>query len=89
MWHPTLETLEADLRRSVQDWKEFIKVEDLDRVVDYKTLRGDPFSNTVTEIARHVINHGTYHRGELRGRAGERGLDGFEETDYILFCRDA
>jgi uncharacterized damage-inducible protein DinB len=41
----------------------------------------------VSDIAAHVVNHGTYHRGQLRERAEADGLDDFPETDLILFFR--
>ena len=87
-WTPTVENFVADLDRSVRSWQRLMLSADLNQVVHYTTSRGDEFDNTVGEIARHVLNHGTYHRGELRGRAGAAGLESFEDTDYILFCRE-
>lgn len=42
-------------------------------------------SGSLESIATHVINHGTYHRGHLRGLAEAGGFDDFPETDVILF----
>lgn len=70
-----------------QAWRMVLDATDLDEDVAYKNLRGEPFVNTVAEIALHVINHGTYHRGHLRGLAEAEGLE-FSDTDLILFFRE-
>jgi uncharacterized damage-inducible protein DinB len=38
---------------------------DVDRVIDYRSTSGQPFSSTVGEILRHLVNHSTYHRGQV------------------------
>jgi len=86
VWQPTLEDFGIHLDRSVGRWKRFLLGADLGKVISYTTSRGDHYDSEVSEIIRHVINHGTYHRGQLRGIAGERGMD-FPETDYIHFVR--
>ena len=70
-------------------WKYVVEEGDLGAVVDYENLRGEKFRNSIGEIAMHVINHGTYHRGQLRGIAGVEGFDGFPDTDLILFLRES
>ncbi len=59
---------------------------DLDKSISYSTSKGAPFGNTVRDILFHVINHSTYHRGQV---ATEFRLHGLEPlaTDYILFKR--
>ena len=86
MWEPTLEEFPLHLDRSIGRWKRFLLGADLGAEISYTTSQGQHFDNKVSEIVRHVINHGTYHRGHLRGLAEERGVE-FPETDYILFAR--
>ncbi len=43
--------------------------------------------NFVSEITEHVINHGTYHRGHLRGLAEAEGIS-FPDTDLIVYLRE-
>jgi uncharacterized damage-inducible protein DinB len=38
---------------------------DLDRVFEYKTLRFGLYTNPLWQSMMHVINHGTYHRGQV------------------------
>ncbi|GMV87339.1 MAG: hypothetical protein AMXMBFR81_02700 [Chthonomonas sp.] len=58
---------------------------DVERVIAYKRTTGEARSMSVHAIARHVINHGTYHRGELRGLCRAGGEEGFPETDMAGF----
>jgi uncharacterized damage-inducible protein DinB len=86
-WQPSLEEFGLHLDKSTRNWKRFLMGADLGQLVTYANSRGEQYTNSVTEIVRHVINHGSYHRGQLRGIAGERGIE-FPETDYIAFARE-
>jgi uncharacterized damage-inducible protein DinB len=81
-----------DLRAGLQalnaGWHVFIEHARLTNLVMYTTSTGESFENPIHDIARQVINHGTYHRGDLRGRAVAAGYTDFPETDYILFVRE-
>ena len=80
---PTPELSHATLQRIHDGWVEALKSED--RVVEYRRTTGEPGSRLLSEIAKHVVNHGTYHRGEMRGICRGRGEDGFPETDLISY----
>lgn len=56
-------------------------------VIDYTNLAGERFSNTYSEIRQHVLNHGTYHRGQLRGLVPNPQDGEFPDTDFILMIR--
>jgi uncharacterized damage-inducible protein DinB len=86
-WQPSMPDFALHLDRSIRSWKRFILGADLSKVIYYTTSDGMNYNNSVSEIVRHVVNHGTYHRGQLRGIASERGFE-FPETDYITFLRD-
>jgi uncharacterized damage-inducible protein DinB len=38
---------------------------DLDRTMEYKTLKFGVYSNPLWQSMLHVVNHGTYHRGQV------------------------
>jgi hypothetical protein len=52
-----------------------------DRIA-FRTFSGTPFERSFGEIARHVIDHGTYHRGQLREIRGDAT---FPETGLIAY----
>ena len=38
---------------------------DLDRKIDYKTLKFGVYKNPLWQSMQHLVNHGTYHRGQV------------------------
>ena len=69
-------------------WLEFLRISDPEAFVSYTNFKGESWFNTVEQIARHVVNHGTFHRGQLRGLAQAEGWDDFEDTDLIRWMRE-
>lgn len=67
-------------------WMDILDGRDLEEVIDYKRTTGEPFQMSISWIAQHVINHGTYHRGELRGLRRARGDDDFPDTDIAGYA---
>ncbi|MFZ4508935.1 MAG: DinB family protein [Fimbriimonas sp.] len=86
-WTANLQTRERQLDTAHEAWTLLLGAGELDRLITYKNLSGDEFTQPFHEIARHVINHGTYHRGHLRGLADAADSEGFPETDQIGFFR--
>lgn len=54
--------------------------------ITYKTSDGRPFHNTVGNILFHVVNHSTYHRGQLALLFRQNGMEPLV-TDYIFYKR--
>ena len=54
----------------------------------YRTLAGVEQQNPIGELVRHVVNHGTYHRGQIAMRVRQLGAVP-PDTDYILWLRRA
>lgn len=52
-------------------------------VINYNNIEGKPFSNTPDEIAYHVINHGTFHRGQIITQLRACGIGKLAETDVL------
>lgn len=59
---------------------------DLNETINYSNSKGQAFSNSIRDILFHVINHSTYHRGQI---AIEFRLHGLEPlvTDYTFYKR--
>ena len=55
--------------------------------IEYPNAKGVLFSNTIADIINHVINHGTYHRGQLITMMRTLGYTDLGATDYIAYCR--
>ncbi len=57
------------------------------RLIEYKSFAGDPFSNTLDQIVRHAVNHGTYHRGQVATMLRQVGTQAVS-SDLISFYRE-
>ena len=85
-YRPTLETLVAQWQITLNGWEALVSTRASSEVIDYRSFDGRPFSSSVEEIARHVVNHGSYHRGQV---ALMLCLSGHApiNTDLIAFTR--
>ena len=59
---------------------------DLNKTIHYSTSTGQPFSNDIRDLLFHVINHSTYHRGQIATEFRQSGLDPLA-TDFVLYKR--
>jgi uncharacterized damage-inducible protein DinB len=68
---------------------EFLNLkDDLEETVVYNNTKGQRFSNSIREIIYHIVNHGTYHRGNISAMIRQLGYQGIS-TDYIYYLRNA
>jgi uncharacterized damage-inducible protein DinB len=81
---PRVELTEEALSQLSQSWQNVLDGGE-DRTTNYRRTTGEPGSLSISHIAMQVINHGTYHRGELRGLYKSRNDDDFPETDFARF----
>ena len=60
---------------------------DFDHVIKYTSSEGQPFESSIRDILFHIINHSTYHRGQI---ARELRISEIEPltTDYIYYKRE-
>jgi uncharacterized damage-inducible protein DinB len=61
--------------------------EDLSRVMEYKTLRFGVYKNPLWQSMQHVVNHGTYHRGQVTTMLRQHGATPIL-TDLMHFYRE-
>ena len=60
---------------------------DLDREIEYKTLKFGVYQNPLWQSLLHVINHGTYHRGQVTTMLRQLGAQPIL-TDLMHFHRE-
>ncbi len=58
-----------------------------DRVINYSNSSGKRFSNSLGDIMAHIVNHGTYHRGQVAMLLRKADIAPVP-TDYIFFQRE-
>ncbi|HEU0125158.1 MAG TPA: DinB family protein, partial [Flavobacterium sp.] len=59
---------------------------DLKLIINYSNSKGQLFSNSIQDMLFHIINHSTYHRGQIATEFKRQGLEPLV-TDYIFFKR--
>ena len=84
------ETLQA-LQETSQQIIDFVNShseEELQKEIDYKNVAGEKFRSSIRDIIQHVVNHGTFHRGQIITMLRQVGYTKLFPTDYIAFCRE-
>lgn len=84
-----LPTCQRLLEQSIADWAVYmdeINEHQLQHVVDYHTTKGDPYSNQIKDILTHILNHSTYHRGQMVAHLKGK-VPTLPNTDYIFYLR--
>jgi uncharacterized damage-inducible protein DinB len=87
---PDLASLRSRWEKIESDLLNFVSTlapADLDRVVEYRNTKGTAFSNPMWQMLQHVVNHGTYHRGQITTMLRQLGATPLA-TDLIAFYRE-
>jgi uncharacterized damage-inducible protein DinB len=61
----------------------------VNRVYEYKTLNGQPGSSAFCEMLQHVVNHASYHRGQVTTMLRQLGAQPGKSMDMIAYYREA
>lgn len=71
------------------DWQRFLGSAGLEfsREVVYRNTQGETWTNAVGDILTHVINHATYHRGQIAADIRQTVGTTPPYTDYIHAAR--
>lgn len=59
---------------------------DLGETINYVNTKGEILQNSLRDIFFHVINHSTYHRGQIATEFKNCGIEPIT-TDYIFYKR--
>jgi len=87
---PDFETVKrrfAEIDRNLIDYAASLTADDLQRVLDYRTLAGTPNAQPLWQMLQHVANHSTYHRGQVTTLLRQLGAKAVS-TDMIVFYRE-
>lgn len=87
---PDLETTRARLAEmdsSLITYVASLTAEDLPRVIEYKTLAGVAQAQPLWQMLQHLVNHSTYHRGQVATMLRQLGAKA-QPTDLIAFYRE-
>ncbi len=70
-----------------RQWIEFVESTDnFDRELTYKNYTNDPYTNNVENIMIHLVNHSSYHRGQVAMLLRQKEYEPIN-TDFITYDR--
>ena len=86
---PSLATLATQLRQTAAERRAYLDTltdEKIAATIDYRSIKGDPFTMPLGGVLLHCANHSTYHRGQLTTMLRQVGATP-PSMDYTLFLR--
>ena len=60
----------------------------LERVIEYRLLSGQPGASRAWHLVQHMVNHATYHRGQVTTMLRQLGAAPPKSLDLITFYRE-
>jgi uncharacterized damage-inducible protein DinB len=84
---PTLEIVKmrwAEVEREQKEFLEQLAGETLGRQVGYLNTKGERWEYTLGQMLQHVVNHSTYHRGQIATMLRQLG-HAPAPSDFLLF----
>jgi uncharacterized damage-inducible protein DinB len=76
-----------DLESGVRAFFRELGAEKIDTRMEYKSLKGESRSSSFQQMLQHVVNHATYHRGQVTTTLRQIGAKPPESTDLINYYR--
>ena len=81
---PQLITMAEDIGGQ---WLEYVKItSNFNRDLEYINYVGDPYITNVEMIMIHLVNHSSYHRGQIAMQLRQKGFEPIN-TDFITYDR--
>jgi uncharacterized damage-inducible protein DinB len=77
----------SDIEREREKFLASLGEPDLDRQLAYTNFAGERLSYSLRDLFVHVVNHSTYHRGQIATMMRQVGAKP-NGTDYTLFRRE-
>jgi uncharacterized damage-inducible protein DinB len=77
------QTVETDLNRYVKK----LSAQDINRVIEFRNTKGILYKHPLWETMQHLVNHSTYHRGQITTLLRIVGSQP-QATDMLAFYRE-
>jgi uncharacterized damage-inducible protein DinB len=78
----------ADTESGVRGFVHGLDDAAVDRVIEYRLLSGQPGASRTWHLVQHVVNHATYHRGQVTAMLRQLGAAPPQSLDLITFYRE-
>ncbi len=87
----TLQQMKLAVEENTTGWLGYLQnVDDKEwqTNISYQNSRGAKYSDKLSDVLTHVINHGTHHRAQAGQHINLAGLEKLPATDYIFYVRE-
>jgi uncharacterized damage-inducible protein DinB len=84
---PAIRSAWVDHEKKVRAFVEGLGKEGVTRVIDYTLLSGQPGSSPFWQMLQHMVNHASYHRGQVTTMLRQLGAQPAKSMDMIAFYR--
>lgn len=85
---PSLGKQWAELEGKVRTFVESLGEAGISRVFEYKLLGGQAGASVFWHMLQHMVNHGSYHRGQVTTMLRQLGAAPAKSMDLIAFYRE-
>ena len=75
------------LEREMREMVETLGPEGVERVIEYQDFRGAARSDVFWQMLQHVVNHASYHRGQVTTMLRQIGAKPAKPMDLIAYYR--
>ena len=59
------------------------------RPMEYRMFDGKPYVQPFWQMLLHLVNHGSYHRGQVTTMLRQLGVQPPKQMDFSAFCRES
>ena len=76
-----------DHERKMRAFVDGLTDADVDRVIEFRMLNGTPAAAPIGSMVQHVVNHASYHRGQVTTMLRQLGAAPAKSMDMIAYFR--
>jgi uncharacterized damage-inducible protein DinB len=77
-----------ELEAQWRSWLDGTTEPAMQTVIEYRLLNGQPRASAIWQIVAHMVNHGSYHRGQVTTLLRQIGAEPPLGTDLIAYFRE-
>jgi uncharacterized damage-inducible protein DinB len=77
----------TELETTVRAFLDATDEDGLERVIEYRLINGTPGASPFWHMLQHVVNHASYHRGQVTTMLRQVGAAPPKSLDLITFYR--
>jgi uncharacterized damage-inducible protein DinB len=88
--NPSMQDIVQGLLLQSAQWEEWVNNSSemmLKQEYSFQNSKNEQFKQAIYETVLHVINHSTYHRGQLVTMMRSLGVKTIPQTDFMVFLR--